>query len=143
MRLHPKNATASAQQAAKRLIPLVACAVLLVAGCRPRSAAPEEAPSAAERRAQSAARGAAVIQAVGCGSCHTVPGIRGAHGVVGPPLFFFGRRTMLAGQWPNTTENLVRWLVNPPALVPATAMPVLGLSDSQARDVAAYLQTLR
>lgn len=89
------------------------------------------------------ARGAALIQSYGCGSCHTIPGIRAAAGVVGPPLFFFSRRTYIAGELPNTPENLVRWVRDPPSVEPGTAMPVLGLDEQQARDVAAYLYTLR
>jgi cytochrome c len=77
------------------------------------------------------------------GTCHTIPGIYTARGVVGPPLYFFGRRTMVAGELPNTPENLVRWLRNPPGVEPGTAMPNLGLSDQQAQDIAAYLYTLQ
>jgi cytochrome c1 len=63
--------------------------------------------------------------------------------MVGPPLDFFSRRTMIAGELPNTPDNLVRWIENPPSVEAGTAMPKLGLSDEQARDVAAYLYTLR
>lgn len=88
-------------------------------------------------------RGKQIIVSFGCGACHTIPGIRTANGVVGPPLMFFSRRTMIAGELPNSPENLVRWIENPPAVEPKTAMPVLGLSNQQAHDVAAYLYTLR
>lgn len=87
--------------------------------------------------------GRQVTGAMGCGSCHTIPGVRGAHGVVGPPLTAFGRRTFIAGELPNTPENLVRWIRDPRSVEPRTAMPTLGLSEQQARDVAAYLYTLR
>lgn len=90
-----------------------------------------------------AAHGKLVIQQTGCGACHTIPGIYTARGVVGPPLFFFSRRTMIAGELPNSPDNLVRWLKNPKLVEPGTAMPDLGLTDQQARDVAAYLYTLR
>jgi cytochrome c1 len=63
--------------------------------------------------------------------------------MVGPPLTSWSRRTFIAGQIPNTPDNLVRWLRNPRAIEPGTAMPGLGLDDRQARDVAAYLYTLR
>jgi len=88
-------------------------------------------------------RGAALIEDYGCGHCHTIPGIPAASGVVGPPLFFFSRRVYIAGEVPNTPENLVRWVRNPSSIEPHTAMPVLGLNEQQARDVAAYLYTLR
>jgi len=88
-------------------------------------------------------RGAQLVRSFGCGSCHTIPGIRGARGLVGPPLFFFSRRTYIAGQLPNTPDNLVRWIQDPQAIEPGTAMPTLGASEQQARDMAAYLYTLR
>jgi cytochrome c len=90
-----------------------------------------------------AQRGAAVIKQYGCGSCHTIPGVRNASGLVGPPLLWWSRRTFIAGELPNTPENLVRWVRSPSSVEPHTAMPALGLSDQQARDVAAYLYTLR
>lgn len=90
-----------------------------------------------------ARRGSEVIRAAGCGSCHVIPGIRAANGKVGPPLTFFAARTYIAGRVPNTAANLVQWIENPPAIDPATAMPRLGLSEREARDVAAYLYTLQ
>jgi cytochrome c len=88
-------------------------------------------------------RGRAIIESYGCGSCHTIPGVRHADGLVGPPLLWWSRRTFIAGELPNTPENLVRWLRDPQSVERATAMPALGLSDAQARDAAAYLYTLR
>ena len=90
-----------------------------------------------------AKHGKQVILQKSCGSCHTIPGISGAQGVVGPPLFFFSRRTFIAGELPNTPENLVLWVRSPQSVNPKTAMPNLGLSEKEARDVAAYLYTLR
>lgn len=90
-----------------------------------------------------AARGEQVILQYNCGSCHTIPGIRGARGEVGPPLTAFGRRTYIAGELPNNPENLVRWIMSPQSVEPKTAMPTLGLTEQQARDVAAYLYRLQ
>jgi cytochrome c1 len=69
--------------------------------------------------------------------------VRHANGLVGPPLLWWSRRTFIAGELPNTPENLVRWVRSPQSVEPHMAMPALGLSDQQARDVAAYLYTLR
>ncbi len=88
-------------------------------------------------------QGKQIIQGYGCGACHIIPGIHDAHGLVGPPLLYFAQRTMIAGELPNTPENLVRWLRNPQSVEPHTAMPNVGLSESQAWDVTAYLYTLR
>jgi cytochrome c1 len=63
--------------------------------------------------------------------------------LVGPPLIYFSQRTMIAGELPNTQENLVRWIEHPRQVEPKTAMPDLGLDDDQAYDIAAYLYTLR
>ena len=89
------------------------------------------------------ARGAILVGRYSCGACHEMPGIEGADGLVGPPLGTFARRTMIAGVLPNTPGNLVRWLRSPQAVVPGNAMPDVGLSDAQARDVAAYLYAER
>jgi cytochrome c len=90
-----------------------------------------------------AAQGKQVIEQFECGTCHTIPGIRGAKGVFGPPLMWFGKRSYIAGDFPNTPGNLTQWILNPPAMKPKTAMPLLGLSRDQARDAAAYLENLR
>lgn len=87
--------------------------------------------------------GKALIQSYGCGSCHVVPGVRTARGMVGPPLFYFSRRTMIAGELPNSPENLARWIENPQAIEPGTAMPNLGVPSDKAHDIAAYLYTLQ
>ncbi|HEY1575683.1 MAG TPA: c-type cytochrome [Terracidiphilus sp.] len=86
--------------------------------------------------------GKQLIQSYGCGACHMVPGIHGARGLVGPPLFYLGQRTMIAGQLPNSPGNLARWIQHPRTVEPKTAMPDLGLTEDQAYDIAAYLYTL-
>ena len=45
--------------------------------------------------------------------------------------------------FPNDPHHLVRWVMTPQEMKPGTAMPDLGLSEQQARDVAAYLYTLQ
>jgi cytochrome c2 len=90
-----------------------------------------------------AKHGRELIEGYGCGGCHLIPGVHAARGMVGPPLIYLSQRTMIAGELPNTPENLVRWLENPKAVEPHTAMPDLGLTEDQAYDVAAYLYTLR
>jgi cytochrome c1 len=116
-------------------------AMLTVAGCSGNN--PEYGRAYAPATGGDPRRGLAAIQAHDCGSCHTIPGVRGANGLVGPPLFWFSRRTYIAGELPNTAPNLVRWVQSPTTVEPGTAMPVLGLTDQEARDVAAYLYTLR
>ena len=86
--------------------------------------------------------GAVLIQAAGCGSCHRIPGIDDARGLVGPPLDHMARRKIIAGVMQNTPANMVTWLLAPQQVVPGNAMPDMGLSEAQARDVTAYLYTL-
>ena len=78
-----------------------------------------------------------------CGSCHAIPDVAAARGVIGPPLDYFGRRSYIAGAIPNLPEPLTQWLVNPPAMKPGTTMPNLGVSPGEARHMAAYLYTLQ
>lgn len=84
-----------------------------------------------------------VAQQYGCGSCHLIPGVDGANSLAGPPLTWFAHRSFVAGEMPNTPDNLVRWIRTPQEIHPRTAMPNVGLTDQQARDVAAFLYTLR
>jgi cytochrome c2 len=88
-------------------------------------------------------RGKQVIRQYGCGSCHVIPGIREANALVGPSLEQIASRMYIAGVLPNTPENMLRWLQNPPAVDPLTAMPNLGVTEADARDMAGYLYTLR
>ena len=78
----------------------------------------------------------------GCGSCHTIPGVTRARGLVGPPLGNFGSRVYVGGVLYNTPENVMSWVKDPPGISPKTAMPNLGVSDRDARDITAYLYTL-
>jgi len=90
-----------------------------------------------------AERGPALITSYGCGACHTVPGVKGADGNVGPPLTRFGDRTYVAGMLRNSPSNLIRWIRDPQGVIPGNAMPNMGVGDAEARDIAAYLYTLR
>jgi cytochrome c1 len=90
-----------------------------------------------------AARGHDVIRDAGCSACHTVPGVPGADGLLGPPLTAFGRRGYIAGRVSNNPANLVRWLTNPRDIDPDTVMPPPRLNQQQVRDVAAYLYRLQ
>jgi cytochrome c2 len=87
--------------------------------------------------------GAVLIQQFGCGSCHTVPGISGADGLVGPPLTQMARRVYIAGVLRNSPDNMIAWLQDPQAIVSGNAMPQMGIDRNQAQDIAAYLYTLR
>ena len=127
----------SALRAAAALMLLVTCTSLSLA-CHGETV---EAAYDIDNRA--AVAGREVIRDHGCGACHTVPGVPGAVGLVGPPLVAFGRRGYIAGRISNNRANLVRWLIDPRTVDPMTVMPRVGLSDLQARQAAAYLYTLK
>lgn len=91
-----------------------------------------------------AAAGQSLIGQKGCGTCHTIPGVPGANGVIGPSLAGVASRTTLADSVPNNgPDDLKRWIMNPAALKPGTSMPNLGLGDDEATKIVAYLETLK
>jgi len=79
----------------------------------------------------------------GCGSCHTIPGVKDARGLVGPPLVHFAKRSFIAGELANTQDNLIRWIRDPTGVEPGTAMPDLGVTLDEARNISAYLERLQ
>lgn len=87
--------------------------------------------------------GRTAIAAYGCGSCHVISGISGARGEVGPPLAGIATRAQIAGHLPNDPDSMVRWLMHPQAVAPGNGMPEMGVSQREARDMAAYLYTLK
>jgi cytochrome c len=86
--------------------------------------------------------GAKLIRQMGCGGCHTIPGVADARGNVGPPLTAIADRAFIAGVLPNTPENMRAWIRAPQTIVPGNAMPDMGIDEADARDIAAYLYTL-
>ena len=83
------------------------------------------------------------IRKYGCQTCHTIPGVPGANGLIGPPLTGIGNRQYIAGELPNTAENMMRWIQHPHQVEPHTVMPEMNVSEQDSRDIAAYLYTLR
>ncbi len=126
--------TGTLSRLSARLIWILALPTLLLAGCGPSAPKPERSTTIGDAEA-----GAIWISRSGCGSCHQIPGIMHANGLVGPPLTHFSKRTIIAGYLPNTQENLIRWIQHPQQLAPGNAMPDAGLTDQQARDIAVYL----
>jgi cytochrome c len=88
-------------------------------------------------------RGRELIDRYGCATCHVVPGIGSARGQVGPPLGGVAQRSYIGGTLPNTPGNMVLFIRHPQKVRPGSAMPDLGVSEPEARDVAAYLYTLK
>ncbi len=112
----------------------------LVIACATLAACDRPAQDIAKADAE---RGRLLLWQFGCGSCHRIGGVVGAVGEVGPPLDGVTARVYIAGVLANTPENLIRWIQSPQQIDPLTAMPDMGVSAEQARDMVAFLQSRR
>lgn len=117
---------------------LLLAGVIGLAGC-----GGPETPAHLRIAGADAERGRAAIARYGCGTCHRVPGVKGAGGLVGAPLDAYAQRSLIAGQLPNRPAVLIAWLMDPPRLIPETGMPDMGVTERDARDMAAYLYSLQ
>jgi cytochrome c1 len=127
---------------------LLLVGALALAACAPGAAGQGMAQGGESRQSEYVAggdprRGAAAIRAYGCDSCHKIPGIVTANALVGPPLDQWADRHYIAGKLPNEPQFLIQWIRYPQAIEPGTAMPNLGVTEQDARDIGAYLYTLR
>ena len=123
--------------------PLVVVVVCLAVGLAACSSAAQETTGPRVIRGASIDTGKQLIIRYGCGTCHEIPGIDGAKGLVAAPLTHFGRRGTIAGRLANTPDNLIRWIENPQDVEPGTDMPNLGVSSEDARNIAAYVESLQ
>jgi len=123
----------------KHLVIVPIIAVVLIAGCG-RSERERKAIAATGGDPQA---GSAAVGRYGCGSCHVIPGIAGANAQVGPPLAGLRLRTYVAGNLPNNADNLMHWIRHPLSVRPNSAMPELGVSADDARNIAALLYSLK
>lgn len=87
-------------------------------------------------------RGRMKLREYGCAGCHTVPGVPGASGRVGPRLDRLREQAYIAGVLPNSPQNMVTWIQRPQEVDPRTAMPNLDVTAEDARDIAAYLYAI-
>jgi mono/diheme cytochrome c family protein len=99
-------------------------------------------PAAQARGAADPGRGIVALRQYGCATCHRIPGVVGADTPVGPPLAHIARRSFIAGAIANDRQGLIRWIRSPQAVHPGSAMPDLGVTERDAGDMAAYLETL-
>jgi cytochrome c len=125
---------------ASRCLPAALLALALAAACEPADGA---VASANQATGGDAERGRTLMRSYGCGTCHVIPGVTGADGLVGPPLGGIASRSYIAGVLPNAPDNMLRWLRDPPAVDSLTAMPNVGVTPMDARHLAAYLYTLK
>jgi cytochrome c2 len=107
----------------------LAAGLVFLAGCGGESVAP---PGDREN-------GRLLLRQFGCGQCHAIPGVADAQGETGPPLKGLRDRVYLGGVLPNTPSNAAAFIREPQRFDPRTRMPALGVTDTQARDMTAYL----
>jgi len=124
------------------LAALVALGVALAAGDRLRQSHAAR-DQAAALTGGDPDHGRSLMVRYGCSTCHATPGSWPKAGGVGPPLDDLSQRVYVAGVLLNTPENLIAWIVDPPAIDPQTAMPRTGITEPEARDVAAFLYSIR
>jgi cytochrome c2 len=124
---------------AKRVLPLLFAAslALAVGACgKSKAAGPDNFNGDPQR-------GADLVKNYGCGGCHDIPGIANADGNVGPPLRRIGTRTYIAGFLRNSPDNMAFWIQDPQRVLPGNAMPQMNIPQKDARDIAAFLYTLK
>jgi mono/diheme cytochrome c family protein len=109
------------------------------------------APAPAQAAPAAAAEGDAValMQKYECGSCHTISGVQGAAGLVGPNLNAEATVPNIpasSGNLPNTPENMQKWIFDAHAIKPGTVMPnfsARGMTEDEAKVIANYVETLK
>ncbi|MBV8260919.1 MAG: c-type cytochrome [Paraburkholderia sp.] len=78
-----------------------------------------------------------------CAACHTVRGTE-ATGAQGPDLTHLAsRRLIAAGTLANTSANRLDWIAHAQRIKPVSLMPGIVLTPAEARDLAAWLDTLQ
>lgn len=122
---------------------LLAAVLLLMSSACERPSRTDTERAATLTSGGDARSGKTEIRKYGCNTCHEIPGVAGAHGLIGPSLDRIGQRYYIAGELPNTPGNLILWIQHPRQVEPHTAMPEMGVTEQDSRDIAAYLYTLR
>jgi cytochrome c oxidase subunit 2 len=87
------------------------------------------------------AAGEKLFTTKGCVACHVLYAVNAPKGMVGPNLANVGSRSYIAaGTLKNTDENLARWIRDPQGIKKGVLMPNLGLSEADAKALAAFLR---
>ena len=91
---------------------------------RPQIACNGEPPGTSEPLTPQAKQGQQIFMSTGtCLACHTIEGVPGAAGVIGPNLTGLGsKQTFGAGILDLNRENLRAWLNNPDEVKPGNRM---------------------
>ncbi|HEY0243909.1 MAG TPA: c-type cytochrome [Gemmatimonadaceae bacterium] len=129
-----------------RTIVIATLALGLLARCsaeKPAGPATPAGATAAPVATGDADAGKKLIDQYSCISCHKIPGFEGPQGSMGPSLEAFASRKAIAGGIPNEPKTVTAYLQNPQAVDPQNRMPPLGITEPEARDITAYLLTLK
>jgi cytochrome c oxidase subunit 2 len=104
----------------------------------------DEAKTRANRfTSEETKRGRELFRSLACAGCHTIDGLTAGKFAGAPNLTHFASEQDIAGVLSPVDEtNLRRWLADPPAVKPGTAMPNLGLSEQQITDLVNFLLVL-
>jgi cytochrome c len=117
----------------KRYLPLIALSLVIACNKQEKPLAP----------AGDANRGKQLIDQYGCTACHIIPGIDGPKGMLAPSLEHVASRPIIATSIPNSPQNMIAYIQNPQLANPQNVMPNLSVKPGEARDIAAYLYTLK
>ena len=127
----------------RAIILLLFAALLCISNACDRPSRTEVKRAATLTGGGDARLGQTEIRKYGCNTCHEISGVPGARGLIGPRLDCIGQRYYIAGELPNTPDNLMLWIEHPRQVEPRTAMPEMGVTEQDSRDIAAYLYTLK
>lgn len=136
-RLRLTNARVTRMNAAAWSACAIALTCLFLAGCDAKSEKSQVGISGDPKR------GMDLVKQYGCGGCHLIPGVVDATGNVGPPLVHVGTRTYIAGFFSNSPEKMALWIQDPQRALPGNAMPRMGVTPQDSRDITAFLYTLK
>jgi cytochrome c oxidase subunit 2 len=88
--------------------------------------------------------GRELFRTLACAGCHTIDGLTAGRFPGAPNLTHVASQASIVGGLlsPVNQENLSRWIKNPPAVKPGTAMPNLNLDDETVNNIVQFLLTL-
>lgn len=113
--------------------------VIFVAGCGLLS---QSRDPRVEETGGSITRGQELVKIHGCVACHSVSGVASVNDGYGPSFDDFPAQRLIGGSVENEPDTLIQFLISPQTVIPDTAMPTVGISEEDARDIATWLYSL-
>ena len=78
-----------------------------------------------------------------CVQCHSIAGTSATARVAPDLTHIADRKTIGAGVIANNLDNLTKWIMDPQDFKPGCLMPNMRLTESEAHDIAVYLENLK